>query len=456
MGASIWSSSGTPLAPAASNVLTERQIATAGQTVFNLTTFTYVTGGNALRVFRNGQLMTMPDDYTETSDSSFTFTTTELNVGDEIFIIGNNFVSPGHASDPTLRTDLAAITGATLVGVTPTGTVESAATVQQAIAELAAPSNSTTSPAVILSTPTISVPDPTKAFKEVTRYEGGETKFGKWREYHNAAEWGWGITYNFSLDPYSVYPPASTTRDAYNTTASSCAAMRFDVAEGSSGMNFWAVEWAPPSTTKTVPDWAWGPDLYFYQGDVIGGTPGDSGGLLRLASSAGRISGFVLESNNTASNRSYISRTTFEGAYEVADISVWTNWNSMPGAAIGTKRLQLRTYGLKAYQGTLTNVQRVVPADGATVTASYSTELLAIDPGAPIAALTVLFPDVTASGLDETGRKFTVTAFNTVTTLTLSAVATNISGTITTLTQGTASSWVYYTNGAGINTWFKV
>lgn len=324
------------------------------------------------------------------------------------------------------------------------------------ITQLTALVNSVASQAVILSTPAISVPDPTKAYKEVTRYTGGEAKFGKWRQYHNAAEWGWGITYNYALDPYSVYPPAAATRDVYNTTASSCVAMRFDVAEGSSGMNFWAVEWSPPSATKTVPDYAWGPHLFFYQGDVIGGTPGDSGGLLRLASSAGRVSGLVIESNNTATNRSYITRSTFEGAYEIADISVWTNWNSMPGAAIGTKRLRLNTYGMKAYQGTLSNVQRVVPLTGATVTAAISTEVLAIDPGAGIATLTVIFPDVTASGLDESGRKFTVTAFNTVTALTLSAPATNISGVITTLVQGTSASWVYYTNLAGINTWFAV
>ena len=324
------------------------------------------------------------------------------------------------------------------------------------ITQLTALVNSVASQAAIFSTPAISVPDPTKAYKEVTRYTGGEAKFGKWRQYHNAAEWGWGITYNYALDPYSVYPPAAATRDVYNTTASSCVAMRFDVAEGDSGMNFWAVEWSPPSATKTVPDYAWGPHLFFYQGDVIGGTPGDSGGLLRLASSAGRVSGLVIESNNTATNRSYITRSTFEGAYEIADISVWTNWNSMPGAAIGTKRLRLNTYGMKAYQGTLSNVQRVVPLTGATVTAAISTEVLAIDPGAAIATLTVIFPDVTASGLDETGRKFTVTAFNTVTALTLSAPATNIRGVITTLVQGTSASWVYYTNLAGINTWFAV
>ena len=324
------------------------------------------------------------------------------------------------------------------------------------ITQLTALVNSVASQAVILSTPAISVPDPTKAYKEVTRYTGGEAKFGKWRQYHNAAEWGWGITYNYALDPYSVYPPAAATRDVYNTTASSTVAMRFDVAEGSSGINFWAVEWSPPSTTKTVPDNAWGPHLYFYQGDVVGGTPGDSGGMIRLASSAGRVSGLVLESNNTGTNRSYITRSTYEGAYEIADISAWTNWNSLPGAAFGTKRLRLNTYGMKAYQGTLTNVQRTVPLTGATVTAAISTEVLAIDPGAPIATLTVIFPDVTASGLDESGRKFTVSAFNTVTALTLSAPATNISGPITTLAQGTSASWVYYTNLAGVNTWFAV
>jgi hypothetical protein len=322
------------------------------------------------------------------------------------------------------------------------------------ITQLTALVNSVASQAVILSTPAISVPDPTKAYKEVTRYTGGEAKFGKWRQYHNAAEWGWGITYNYALDPYSVYPPAAATRDVYNTTASSTVAMRFDVAEGSSGINFWAVEWSPPSATKTVPDNAWGPHLYFYQGDVVG-TTGAAGGTLRIASSSGRVSGLVLESNNTVANKSYITRSTIEGVYEIADTSVWTNWNSLPGAAIGTKRLQLRSYGLKAYQGTLTNVQRTVPLTGTTVTATISTELLALEAPGAIATLTVVFPDVTASGLDETGRKFTIATYNTVTALTLSAPGTNILGGITTLVGGTSASWTYYTDLAGTVTWFR-
>ena len=323
------------------------------------------------------------------------------------------------------------------------------------ITQLTALVNSVASQAAIFSTPLINIPDPTKAFKEVTRYEGGEAKYGKWRQYHNAAEWGWGMTYNFAMDPYGVFPATHSTRDVWNTTGSACLATRFNLSEGTSGANFWGVEWAPPSTTQTVPDFTWGPKMYFYQGDCLGGTPGDAGGTLRIASSAGRISGIILESNNSITPRNYIARSTFEGAYEVADISSWNNWNSMPGAAIGIKRLQLRSYGLKAYQGTLTNVQRTVPLTGTTVTATISTELLALEAPGAIATLTVVFPDVTASGLNETGRRFTIATYNTVTAITLSAPGTNILGGITTLVGGTSASWTYFTDLAGTVTWFR-
>jgi hypothetical protein len=96
-----------------------------------------------------------------------------------------------------------------------------------------------------------------------------------------------------------------------------------------------------------------------------------------------------------------------------------------------------------------------VPLTGTTVTATISTELLALEAPGAIATLTVVFPDVTASGLDETGRKFTIATYNTVTALTLSAPGTNILGGITTLVGGTSASWTYYTDLAGTVTWFR-
>ena len=314
--------------------------------------------------------------------------------------------------------------------------------------------NGTSYAASVLITPDITVPDATKPFLEVTTYQGGESKFGKWRQYHNVAEWGWGITYNYALDPYSVYPPATAARDVYNTTASSTVSMRFDVAEGGGGGNFWAIEWSPPSTTATVPDLAWGPDMFFYQGDTVG-TSGASGGLLRITSSAGRTSGLFLESNNSVARKAYITRTTVAGAYEVASVN-WASWATLPGASDGSVVFSATTSGVVASGGTLANVQRVVPISGATVTASVATEVLALDPVAGLAALTVVFPDLVSLGSAATGRKFTVSTFNTITALTLSASSTNISGPITTLSGGTAASWVYCYVSAGVYTWFRV
>jgi hypothetical protein len=59
--------------------------ATAGQTVINLSG-SYATGTHCLRVFRNGNLQNVGDDYTESSSSSITFTY-PLTLGDEILVI---------------------------------------------------------------------------------------------------------------------------------------------------------------------------------------------------------------------------------------------------------------------------------------------------------------------------------------------------------------------------------
>ena len=76
-----------------SNNIVEYHTATSGQTVFNLNN-SYKPGANDLLVFQNGILQKNNDDYTETNDSTVTFSKT-VNNGDIItFIIGkanNNF-----------------------------------------------------------------------------------------------------------------------------------------------------------------------------------------------------------------------------------------------------------------------------------------------------------------------------------------------------------------------------
>ena len=385
-------------------------VAVNGQTVFYLTSFTYVQGSLALMVFRNGQLMTHPDDYIESSSSSITFTSTELHAGEEIYIIGNSYAVAGY--DVTLRGDLAALGGAALVGFTPTGTI-AATTVQAAIAEtasesvaaLAAKANKGTNadifqltavaPSLTNAAQTITIPalpTPTGTSNPALKYEpdivmaGGQAGFGKWRQYHNAAEWGWGIVYNVPIDPYSVYPPDKLhVRDTANTNKGVCVAQRFDVAEGTSGANFWAIEWAPSSATATAPDWVWGPSMYFYEGSKVAdyGVPGSAGGTLRIVSSADRESAIVLDSNVTAAPNSFLMRSTCVGGtigWALQDVSAF-NWATgpMPKTADGINRIlvgvgadtvtgttdvikvygQLKVFDLGASKGTISCVGNV-------------------------------------------------------------------------------------------------
>lgn len=73
--ASIWKpGSSVPRVNADATAAEERFVATAGQTLFSITTFSYTLGSKALRVFVNGVRQFIGYDYTETSTSSFTLT----------------------------------------------------------------------------------------------------------------------------------------------------------------------------------------------------------------------------------------------------------------------------------------------------------------------------------------------------------------------------------------------
>ena len=62
-------------------------VATAGQTVFNLTSFSYTPGINSLQVYVNGLKQVLGEAYTETSTTSFTFVT-GLNDGAIVEALG--------------------------------------------------------------------------------------------------------------------------------------------------------------------------------------------------------------------------------------------------------------------------------------------------------------------------------------------------------------------------------
>jgi len=75
------------LAPGAVGaIVDERQVAAAGQTVFNITAFTYNLGDNSLWVFVNGNRQTVTVDYTETNTSTVTFST-PMSGGEEVLFL---------------------------------------------------------------------------------------------------------------------------------------------------------------------------------------------------------------------------------------------------------------------------------------------------------------------------------------------------------------------------------
>lgn len=67
-------------------VQTERQLATAGQTLVTLTQVSYVPGGNNLNVYLNGVRLTAGIDFTETSSTTITFVNA-LALNDEVLCV---------------------------------------------------------------------------------------------------------------------------------------------------------------------------------------------------------------------------------------------------------------------------------------------------------------------------------------------------------------------------------
>lgn len=72
--------------------LDEEQTATAGQTVFTLTGFTYTPGLRNLAVYING-VRQHPSDYTETDTVTVTFPSPGLDAGDEVLFVSADLVT---------------------------------------------------------------------------------------------------------------------------------------------------------------------------------------------------------------------------------------------------------------------------------------------------------------------------------------------------------------------------
>ncbi len=126
-------------------------VGTAGQTVFNITNFTYTPGTNSLLVFINGQRQTLRD-FAETSTTSFTLTE-GVAVGDFVDIIGFpqttlTAITAANSLYQLPRTGSLLTTVQTKLdsfidvvadyGADPTGVVDSAAAINAAINAVAA------------------------------------------------------------------------------------------------------------------------------------------------------------------------------------------------------------------------------------------------------------------------------------------------------------------------------
>jgi hypothetical protein len=123
---------------------------------------------------------------------------------------------------------------------------------------------------------------------EAIRWEGGETKFGKWRQYFNCRERGWELTYNA---PWDCETNLYGGRDVRNAAAGLALRVGADVAEGASGQNAYGISFAPVETTfctdnsectcdlgtnSCIPDWNAAGTYWFRDGTIA-----DSSGTMR-------------------------------------------------------------------------------------------------------------------------------------------------------------------------------
>ena len=105
--------------------------------------------------------------------------------------------------------------------------------------------------------------DPNYNHRAVLQWQGGEQKFGTWRNYFNAFEQDWAITYNA---PWDYTSNTWLGRDSGDPRANISAFMRFNVAEGDSGQNTFAINFAPPDFASVPPDWNGASWYRFYDG----------------------------------------------------------------------------------------------------------------------------------------------------------------------------------------------
>ena len=146
----IWDQYTYGISPAGSNFISQEEVQTAtqGQTVFTLSTITYVPGINSLVVFVNGSKQVTGTNYTETAGNTVTFVT-GLNAGDVVDFYASlpasaqnmsnalnvAYVPPFPASATTnVQAKLAQTVSAKDFGVDPTGVNDSTTALLNGIA----------------------------------------------------------------------------------------------------------------------------------------------------------------------------------------------------------------------------------------------------------------------------------------------------------------------------------
>ena len=115
MGGNIWSPTVKPTANTDGTFVPQVFDATASQTLFTLTAFAYEPGTHSLLVYKNGLILELGVDYTETSRTSFTLlsaATLHDNVLAQGFIGGTAAVAAETSAAAALASQVAAAASA--------------------------------------------------------------------------------------------------------------------------------------------------------------------------------------------------------------------------------------------------------------------------------------------------------------------------------------------------------
>lgn len=160
--------------------------------------------------------------------------------------------------------------------------------------------------------PTISsLPDPTYTHKESIRWEGGEIKFGPWRQYFNAFEKGWLLTYNA---PFNMANNTFQGRDSGDTRANIVIASFFNTAEGASGANSYNLWFAPPAAAGVAPDFNAATRYTWFDGRT-GGSP--VAGRFRIETAANMPAVLQLRAHSTVAPSDYALVSEIDNTWSI-------------------------------------------------------------------------------------------------------------------------------------------